>query len=66
VYELSPNGTGGWNYQLLYTFSSDQEQGTAPFAGVTIDAAGNLYGTCTTGGGTQSPHESGTVWEITP
>jgi uncharacterized repeat protein (TIGR03803 family) len=61
--ELSPNGQGGWNLTILYAFPNDgQEGGVQPYAGVTVDASGNVYGTCI-GGGT---HSEGTVWEITP
>jgi uncharacterized repeat protein (TIGR03803 family) len=45
VYELSPSGNG-WNFQTLYSFP---EPG-APMACVTLDAAGNLYGTTYLGG----------------
>jgi uncharacterized repeat protein (TIGR03803 family) len=63
VYELSPNGDGGWNYTVLNAFSPDE--GTQPFAGVMIDAKGNVYGTCQTGGGS-GDNGQGTVFEITP
>jgi uncharacterized repeat protein (TIGR03803 family) len=36
-------------YNVLYAFS--QTDGAAPMAGLTIDAAGNLYGTTSAGGG---------------
>jgi len=36
VYELSPNGSGGWNEQVIYD--------SGGFAGLTIDGSGNLYG----------------------
>ena len=36
VYELSPNGSGGWNEQVIYDRGG--------YAGLTIDGAGNLYG----------------------
>jgi uncharacterized repeat protein (TIGR03803 family) len=67
VHELSPDGQGGWTYTTLYKFPTDPPiSGDQPFAGVTIDTSGNLYGTCTTGGGTKYPYEDGTIWEITP
>ena len=37
-------------YNVLYTFTN-QSDGAAPMAGLTIDAAGNLYGTTSAGGG---------------
>jgi uncharacterized repeat protein (TIGR03803 family) len=61
VFELTPNGSGGWTETVLHVFSSGTD-GASPFAGLIFDAAGNLYGT-TEGGGT---HQYGTVFEITP
>jgi hypothetical protein len=49
VFELSPNGAGGWSKTALYTFT-DGADGAAPYAGVILDAAGNLYGTASAGG----------------
>ena len=40
TYELSPSN-GGWTFRVLYRFSA----ATGSFAGMTMDAAGNLYGT---------------------
>jgi len=39
-----------------------QEDGIAPYAGLVMDTAGNLYGTASAGGATGH----GTVFEITP
>ncbi len=36
VYQLSPNGSGGWNEQVIYD--------SGGYAGLTIDGSGNLYG----------------------
>jgi uncharacterized repeat protein (TIGR03803 family) len=58
VFELTP-GSGGWQETLLDTFSQKNDGG-GPFAGVILDAAGNLYGT-TEGGGT---YDVGTVYEV--
>ena len=43
VYELTPSGSG-WTESRLYNFLDDGS-GTNPTAGVTMDKAGNLYGT---------------------
>jgi|HubBroStandDraft_2_1064218.scaffolds.fasta_scaffold38387_1 uncharacterized repeat protein (TIGR03803 family) len=40
VYELSPSG-GSWTFSLIYSFSGS----AGPAAALTMDAAGNLYGT---------------------
>lgn len=48
VFELSPNGTG-WTETVLYSFAGSPD-GKNPYGGVTIDSAGNLYGTTVAGG----------------
>ena len=42
VFQLTPNGSG-WDYHLLYSFSGAANCG--PKAEVSLDAAGNVYGT---------------------
>ena len=59
VFELSPSN-GGWAFSVLHLFDFSEGEGTNPVAGVTMDAAGNLYGT-TIGGGS---YEDGTVYEL--
>lgn len=53
VYELSPDGHGNWTETVLYNFCSNYNglclDGAYP-NGLTIDAAGNLYGTTFSGG----------------
>ena len=51
VFELSPPsaGTGPWTENLLHSFGG-QNDGTNPFAGLTFDSQGNLYGTTESGG----------------
>ncbi len=44
VFEFSPNGSGGWTETVLHSFDN-VANGYWPFAGVTFDEAGNLYGT---------------------
>jgi uncharacterized repeat protein (TIGR03803 family) len=70
VFELTPNGSGGWTQTVLYSFGANgQYDGANPYAGLIFDAAGNLYGT-TYSGGTYSncvdPLTCGTVFELTP
>lgn len=43
VFELSPKSGGGWTYTVLHNFTGGSD-GANPFAGVTMDASGNLYG----------------------
>lgn len=49
VFELSPNGSGGWTETTLFKF--DGTDGAAPAGSLAFDAAGNLYGTTYAGGG---------------
>ncbi len=54
VYELSPDGRGGWNEQVIYDRGG--------YAGLTIDGSGNLYGANDAGNGhvfKLSPNGSG-------
>src|SRR5262249_10479357 len=51
VYELSPAGDGTWTETILHSFTGNatappkRADGSAPYAGVTLDAKGNVYGT---------------------
>jgi uncharacterized repeat protein (TIGR03803 family) len=64
VFELSPPAKGltTWNETVLYSFSSDESDGSYPYAGLVADGAGNLYGT-TLGGGT---YDYGVVFKLSP
>jgi hypothetical protein len=57
VFELTPNGEGGWNETTLYTFGS---LSLYPQGAPVLDKHGNLYGT-TMGGG---DGDNGTVFEL--
>lgn len=60
IFELSPGPHGAWTETVLHNFNGND--GIEPFAGVIMDAAGNLYGTTYQGG----THGGGTVFELTP
>jgi uncharacterized repeat protein (TIGR03803 family) len=60
VFELSPTASGTWTETILHNFQGTD--GWEVHAGLTMDAAGNLYGT-TTNGGTYS---QGTAYELSP
>jgi uncharacterized repeat protein (TIGR03803 family) len=60
VFQLVPSG-GGWTENTLYDFTGGDD-GSIPYAGVIADAAGNLYGSTTTGG----VNNGGTVFELSP
>ena len=50
VFELSPNGSGGWAEKLIHTFPRNSKDGELPTGGLTFDSDGNLYGTTQNGG----------------
>jgi uncharacterized repeat protein (TIGR03803 family) len=62
VYELSPDGNGGFTHTVLYSFQNDEQDGAIPFGDLTMDSAGNLYGTTSSGGANWSI--LGTVYEL--
>ena len=57
VYKLTLGTNGKYTERLLYSFGAN---GTAPFAGVVLDSAGNIYGTTRTGG----KNGAGIVYEL--
>jgi len=59
VFELS-RSAGVWSETELFSFNSTD--GGEPWAGVTFDSAGNLYGTTYNGG----THDGGVVYKLTP
>lgn len=65
IYELTPPAPGGaWTETILYNFTGNghNEDGDEPLGDLTMDSAGNLYGTTFAGG--QSAF--GTVFQLTP
>ncbi len=60
VFELSPAGGGAYNYTLLKSFTGGVNCG--PFAALTFDAVGNLFGTTICSGATNN----GNVFKFTP
>jgi len=68
VFELSPTSSG-WQESVVHTFI-DKADGAYPLGGVTMDAAGNLYGTTSSGGNINDcPGQvsgCGTVFKLTP
>src|ERR1039458_9150522 len=70
VFELMPSRGGGWTETVLHNFNDNGTDGYWPFAGLTFDAVGNLYGT-TYGGGVYTSCTNGsflgcgTVFELT-
>ena len=66
VYRLTP-GSSGWKFGVVYTFNGvDGSRGSQPSGGLTVDSAGNLYGT-TSGGGNLTCNNGngcGTVFKL--
>jgi uncharacterized repeat protein (TIGR03803 family) len=60
VFELMPSPSGAWTEKVLHQFTGGND-GANPFAGLTFDAAGNLYGTAQAGGA----HGYGVVFALT-
>jgi len=48
VFELSPDGHGGWSKRTLFQFGS--YRGQSPLGDLIFDSSGNLYGTAGAGG----------------
>jgi uncharacterized repeat protein (TIGR03803 family) len=61
VFKLT-NANGNWAYSSLHDFTCGNDGGL-PISNVTIDAAGNLWGTASQYG---PPEALGVIWEITP
>jgi uncharacterized repeat protein (TIGR03803 family) len=60
VYQLSPDGTGGWTEKVLYSFLDNSKDGKSPFGKLLMDSAGDLFGATTEGG----INGVGTVYEL--
>ena len=63
VWQLSPVA-GGWVHTVLYSFTGGADGGE-PYKGVTLDAAGNLYGTAVTGGSGSCEGGCGVAYRLT-
>lgn len=63
VWQLTPSGSG-WVHTVLYNFTGGADGGE-PYKGVTLDAAGNLYGTAVTGGSGSCEGGCGVAYKLT-
>ncbi len=63
VWQLSPVG-GGWVHTVLYNLTGGADGGE-PYKGVTLDGAGNLYGTAVTGGSGSCEGGCGVTYKLT-
>jgi uncharacterized repeat protein (TIGR03803 family) len=62
VFELSPNGRGGWTETSIYSFTGGLDGAHPEFSPVVFDTVGNLYGTTLEGG----ELGYGVVFELSP
>jgi len=60
VYKLSPQPSGEWAEEVLYSFHEGRD-GNSPISNLVFDAVGNLYGTTSEGG-----LGSGTIFKLSP
>ena len=65
VFELSPNGSGGWTMQTLHRFGRGSD-GERPSGALVQDGAGNIFGTTEYGGQVGCGSTCGTVFELSP
>lgn len=68
VFKLAPGAGGKWTEQVLYSFDPNATDGFYPMAGLTLDGAGNLYGTASQGGNLKAfcNEGCGVVFQLTP
>ncbi len=66
AFELKPQSGGGWKETILHNFNpafnNNQTDGYKPYAGLTFDHSGNLFGTTVLGGYSSG----GVVFELSP
>jgi len=60
IFEVSPNGIGGWNEAAIYTFTGGTDGAHPRSSPLIFDSFGNLYGTAQYGG----PNGNGVVFEL--
>ncbi len=65
VFKLAPSTGGAYVTSILYSFTGGSD-GAAPLGGVTLDSAGNIYGTTSAGGNPNCNNGCGTVFKLAP
>jgi len=67
VFELTYTPADGWKQTILHSFGTFHTDGRRPYGGaLTLDSAGNLYGTTGGGGKHVDTCSCGTVFKLTP
>ena len=68
VFELSPTQGGLWTEKVLYSFGNSTDGVYPAYGALIFDAAGNLYGTTSSGGthNCQGNGGCGTVFQLSP
>ncbi len=59
VFEMTPRKGNEWSERVLYSFAGGDD-GSWPYAGLLVDAKGNMYGTTGEGG----QYDNGTVFQM--
>lgn len=62
AFQLLPNPDGTWTENVLHRFDAYSGDGEIPYGPVTLDPAGNVYGTTIHGGA----YQDGRVFKLTP
>ena len=71
VFELTRRASGSWTEKILHNFNNNGKDGHQPYAGLSLDTKGNLYG-ATLYGGSGACNDGifgtgcGTVFELVP
>lgn len=60
AFGMARNSDGSWTYKVLHRFNPATNDGRSPYAGLAMDAAGNLYGNTLAGGA----HTFGTIFKL--
>jgi uncharacterized repeat protein (TIGR03803 family) len=60
AYQLAPQADGTWKETILHSFANSKYDGRTPYASLTLDAAGHVYGSTLAGG----TYGNGTVFEL--
>jgi uncharacterized repeat protein (TIGR03803 family) len=61
AFQMTPNGDGTWTYLVMHRFTAHND-GAYPLGSLTVDSAGNAYGTTTHAG----PYDNGNVFKLAP